>query len=292
MVTLGGAGAEKADEGAPRPDRVRWSSLTMKASKFGLSTESTVELRLVPARDALSELLSPPDGIEALTPRGGSVVWMEVRSDFLGLHSSTRFWLDAETGQAFQWIVVESGKRERYKASRALSDGVWVLRKNPARKSEEGKPHSDWTKVRDRVEPFVGLPPGEALSESAGLFYVLATAPLKVAGDRIQVYLQSDGKVFPVEIQVEREGKADVSYVRSGPGGERRVEGKVPGLLLSMRPLVPEGMDRRDFEFIGLEGDVDVWLDPEGRYPLEVSGKVAYAGKVRIRLRQAVLETD
>jgi hypothetical protein len=267
---------------------MRWSSLRMVASKLGITLESTISSQFHPAADAASDAVAPPAGVVPVAPRG-DVVHMQVRTEFFGRNSRTDFWLDAASGQALQWTVVESGKKQRYKASRALADGVWVLRKDPANDTEKDLPMERWTKVRDRVEPFTGLPPGQPLSVEAGILYLLATAPLRAVGDRADAFLESDGKVFPVTIRVAELGETSVDYARSGAGGRGRVDAKVPALRVTLRPQTPQGMDPRDFQFLGLQGDVDVWLDAAGRFPLEISGKVKYAGNVKIRLKSVVL---
>jgi len=284
-----GAFAQPGSGPALQKDRMGWTSLTMDASKLGVSMESTLSQKILPKAEALAEFVPPPEGIAPVEADSDEIVLMEVRTEFLGRDSRTRFWLDADDGQALQWTVVETGKRERYKASRAVADGVWVLRKDPADRSEEGKPIETWTRVRDGVEPLVGLPPGKVLSESAGLLYVLATSPLEKVGDRIEVYMQSDGKAFPVSIRAESLERLDVDYRRTGGAEPGRVDGKVAALRLSMRPLVPKGMDRRDFKFMSLEGDIDVWLDREGRFPLRIEGRVKWVGKVKIQLQGVTL---
>jgi len=274
---------------ALQKERMGWSSLTMHASKLGVSMESTLSQKIVTKAEALSELVAPPEGIEPVEPESAEVVRMEVRTEFLGRDSRTHFWLDADDGQALQWKVVETGKRERFKLSRAVADGIWVLRKDPADRSEEGRPIETWTRVRDGVEPLVGLPPGKALSESAGLLYVLATSPLEAVGDHVEVYMQSDGKAFPVALRVEALERLGVEYRRIGGTEPGQIDRKVEALHLSMRPLVPKGMDRKDFRFMSLQGDIDVWLDRAGRYPLRIEGSVKWVGKVKIQIREVTV---
>lgn len=292
LVTTSGAVGQEATDPTLREERMGWSRLTMSASKFFIRTEATLEYRLLPRDEAIGDFVALPEGMAPIPPKSDTIATMDVRNEFLGRDSRTRFWFDATSGQAFQWNVVESGKRERYKMSRVLADGIWVRRKNPAGKSEKGKPHTQWTKVNERVEPFEGLPPGRSLAVSAGLFYVMATAALDHPGDQVHLYLESDERVFPVALRVKRMEQIKVDYERSGPGGKKRVRGKVPALRLSVKPLPPKGMHPNDFKLVGLEGDVDVWLDPEGRYPLQVAGKVAYAGHVKIRIESAELTAD
>lgn len=287
-VAAASALAQPGPEPALRKERMGWSSLTMQASKLGVSMESTLSQEIVATAQARADLVSPPGNV-AVEPGGGAIVRMEVRTSFLGRDSKTLFWLDADDGRALQWTVVETGKRERFKESRAIEGGVWVLRKNPLDRSEEGQPLEKWTRVRDGIEPVTGLPPGKVLSEAAGLLYVLATSPLDAVGDRIEVYMESDGKAFPVSIRVEALERLDVDYRRTGGADAGRIDRKSTALRLSMRPLVPAGMDRRDFKFMSLEGDIDVWLDREGRYPLRIEGRVKWVGKVRIQLASVTL---
>ena len=61
--------------------------------------------------------------------------------------------------------------------------------------------------------------------------------------------------------------------------------------LLVLRPLAPEGeSDKGEFKLLGLEGDIDLFLEPETRAPLRVDGKIKIVGGVRLRLQRAILK--
>lgn len=278
-------------QGGLNPDMPTWSSLALKASKFGFSTESEIELKRIPIAQAMQDLLAPED-VPLIEAKGTDPILMTVTSGFMGRFSETRIWLEADDAQVLQWITIETGKRPRYKASRTIENGAWVLRRNPIDKSEMELPHEKWTKERSVREEIVGWPAGEPMSESAGIFYLMSASKLEKVGDRLEILVPSDGKVYPVEVKVEKIGTISVDFSLVSDKGTERIQDKNrKALLLALRPLPPAGVDPREFQLIGLEGDVDVWFDSEYHFPVQVEGKVAYAGNVKIRLQKAVLKS-
>ena len=45
-----------------------------------------------------------------------------------------------------------------------------------------------------------------------------------------------------------------------------------------------------DHQLLGLQGDIDIYLEPRTRALLQVTGRIDVAGKVRLRLKRAVLK--
>ncbi len=279
-LSVGGVMAQELD-----PNRVQWSKITMSAKKMGFSTSSDIFFEKIPVAQGQKEFLKPDKEGAYLEPGGQELAFMRVVSSLLGRDSITKFWLDPQDATVFQRILVETGKRPRYKAYRFSETGAWEYRKNPV-KGEEKKPHESWTNIRSEVDSYTGWPDGKPVTESAGLFYIVAAAPLDKAGDARQALVVSKEQVYSIDIRVKKLEQLKVNFSRVENGKATAVKGAITALHLTMEPIPPEGVDPKDFKLIGLEGAIDLWIDKDGRYPLQVEGKVPYAGKVKIRLRK------
>jgi hypothetical protein len=134
-------------------------------------------------------------------------------------------------------------------------------------------------------------PGGLVVTEPSALFYLLASADLSAVGDVVTTHVFSKNRLIQVDLTVTAVERLEVDYVEVSPPLERRVRGAkdLLRIILDGTPL-GEGEADDDFELLGLRGNVVVFLDPEVRAPVQVSGKIKYAGKGNVRLQRVVLQ--
>jgi hypothetical protein len=257
----------------------------MQASKFLITTTSSVSVRLLPSGEASRELLHRKDH-KVLLPAGRRTARVEVGNTLLGRISKTTLWFDPADGRALQRLTVESGKRQRYKALRFTADGVLTQRRYP-RQGEEKQPHSRWT---DTSEEFVALPLAQSsVTEGTALLYLLAVADLQRTGQTRTLEIFADDAVHRLEVKVEGIVRLKARYACVRGDREEKLKGEVELLHLTLRPQKQVGGKESSFEFLGLEGDVDVYLHRQDRYPVQITGKIPVAGRVKIELQRVTL---
>ncbi len=263
----------------------RWQSVEMRASKFLITTTSSVAVRLLPSGEASRELLHRKDH-KVLLPVGRRTARVEVRNTLLGRSSKTTLWFDPADGRALQRLTVESGKRQRYKALRFTHDGVLTQRRYP-RKGEEKQPHSRWT---DTSEEFLPLPLAQSpVTEGTALLYLLALTDLQRTGETRTLEIFADDAVHRLEVKVAGIVRLKAHYTCVRGDREESLKGEVELLHLTLRPRRQADGKESSFEFLGLEGDVDVYLHREDRYPVQITGKIPVAGRVKIELQRVTL---
>ncbi len=280
----------------PRPT---WTRLELEASKFFITARSDVELAARPSSEAVAELLDPAranfplmsrrsDGGQGLTPRGAQSLRLDIRTRILSRDSKIRFWFDPGDARALQRSSHDrSKKRLRHRTYRYTRDGVLSHTRWPA-DGENDRPPDGWSQVDDH---FVELGAnGGAVTEPAGLLYLVSAGDFRAPGDRGRFHVFSRGQVREVDVAVAARERLEVDYVEVSGDGVRSVDRAVDALHVAVRPRATAGGGDSDFKLLGLEGDIDIYLDPDSRVPLLVRGKVDVAGKVRLRLRRAVLE--
>ena len=92
------------------------------------------------------------------------------------------------------------------------------------------------------------------------------------------------------ELEVAEVVAAGAGYRERSPSGDESI--RQPGELLRIRidarsleePGVRDGLD-----FLGLEGDIEMFLERSTRVPVEVRGRVPFFGELRVLLRSATL---
>ncbi len=272
------------------PDRVAWSRLEFQATKFFLTARSEVELTTRPSSEAVSELLAPGGAQKGrgLAPRGAESGVLDIRTRILSRDSRVRFWFDPGDARALQRSSHDTSKKKlRHRTYRYTRGGVFSHTLRPA-DGEDQRPYSGWSRVDDH---FVGVAPagGPPVTEAAGLLYLLPAGDFHAPGDQQRLRVYTRGRVREVDVKVVGKEHITVDYVEISGVGERAVDGKIETLRIAVRPRVGAGEDSGDFKLLGLEGDIDIYVEPKTRVPLLVSGKVEIAGTVRLRLRRAVL---
>ena len=127
------------------------------------------------------------------------------------------------------------------------------------------------------------------------LFYLLSIAEPKAYLGGQTVRLFSKGEVHSVEVRFTGDEELPVDFdlhpaLEQSTGdtaapGTRHVEQRVHALRYTLHPA-----DEADaLELLGLEGDIEIWIDAERRMPILVSGKVSPVGRVSVKLQRAWL---
>ena len=273
--------------------RIRWSRLEFRVAKLLLTASAVVEIGTEPSAMARSEWLQPIRG-KPVMPAGSEVVRIDLDSQLLGKTSELDLWVDPSTGAAFQRTQLEVGNKVRHHRHRSLrfADTGVLSATYRATDTTVDKTFEHWALTESFVTYPLNLPRWAAVSEPSALFYVLAVAQFDDPGDQITTHVFSKGQVMRVNLVMEERTRIRVDYVVSGAaaGSEQRVEGRKEALRIRLdgRPLI-DGDSEMDFEFLGLQGDVEVLLDPEGRFPLQINGDLQRVGRGRIRLQRAAL---
>jgi len=274
------------------PTRVRWSQLDFRASKLAVTATSEVEIRTEPASRAVDQWLESSTG-RPVTPQESEVVRIQLRSVVLGKSSDLDLWVDPLSGAAIQRTQLETGKKVRHNRHRSLRFTDTGVFQSTYRAKEEtvDRPFREWALSEDFVTFPEGMTRGVVVTEPSALFYLLAVADLDEKGDAILTHVFSKNRVMQVRLAVLGWTEIQVDYTETADAGQRQVKGrqKVVRIGLEGSTLGGLGSDR-DFEFLGLRGDVEVFLEPARRIPLQISGNIRYVGKGHVRLQRVRLK--
>jgi len=271
------------------PSCVTWCELVYRASKLGFSTTSKVTLDALPSGQAAAGFIDAGE-YTGLAPHGPELLRLRIISSLLGRETTSTLWFDPVRAEAYQAIQHTTGKRHRYRAYRFAEQGVYSLLRKPG-DGQEGLAPERWANGSDQAFPHPPWAGSDLLVASpSALFYILSVAGLSRPGDHVELPVFSRTDVSLMKIRVAKTERVRVDYTLSGSGqDERRVRDRVAALHLSLSAQPLDERSASDFQLMGLEGDVEILLDPEYRVPLEIEGRVPRAGKVTIRLQRLVL---
>ena len=272
------------------PESVGWSRLELEATKLFITARSEVDLGRAPAAEVAAELIEPA-GERLLQPSPAGSYLMAIRTTVLGQESRVRFLFLPQDGRALQRSELStSKKRHRHRTYRYAEGGVHSRTLTPA-EGESALPFEKWSQIAEKRIAFPRwLSNDVVVTEPAALLYSIPAAALAAPGDALVMHVFSRGHVNPVDVAVQAEEMIRVEYLEASAAGERAVRDEIEALRVAVRPRpLAEPTDRGGFKLLGLEGDIDLYLDPRSRAPLLVTGKIKIAGRVQLQLRRVVL---
>ncbi len=265
-------------------ERPRWTALEYSASKLFVSASARVEARIRPGAEIAGELRATPAGHPV--PAGPEVLEMIYAARGFGRESLTTLWVDPASGGTLQRTQRDTGSRERLRTYRFTDVGAYHFTRWPATGDEEALPPEQWTSTSEGMRAWSAAAVGKPVTEATALLWMVAAADLSARGDRLEVLTFSRRHVNRVTIEAVGRRAIKVDFLERGPAGSRRHRGTVEAIVLRLRgsPLDPVAEDDEAFELLGLSGDLDIFLDPQTRAPLQLRGRIKIAGQTTVRL--------
>ncbi len=280
LIAGAGAGTESLAAGA-----VPWTTLDFSATKLGMTAHSEIRFEKLQGAAADADLVAVPNGRSA----SGAAVRLGVRSTFRRRDSRIDLWLDAKTGMALQRRKLETGRKHYQRTERYALDRVHSLRREPASAEETSLGPAGWSEREDTEIPFE-RDHGETLSEPLALFYLVSASDLREVGARLESVVYSKKQLVALTLEVTGITEVPVAYDEMQGGRATRHEGTIDALCIavSARPLGPDG-DRDDFRFLGLRGDIEMFVDPRNGLPVRISGRteISLLGRLDVDLVRA-----
>lgn len=264
------------------PARVTWTALHYEVGTWLGSARSQVSFEAAPS--ALEQLRQP--GVDSsakgtpVTASPGDLWLLRLDSSYWGRSESERVWLDTASGATLQRM---GSKADQDKTFRFTDAGVWAVRTKKPSGAE-----NDWF-----VDYPSGLPQCAVVSEPGILFYLLAVAP-PAEGETLQHCVYAKKGLHLLEIEHVGQVKVEVEFdERLADGRQRRREGDVTAVRYAVRTkfLATTRDDEKGaaLRLLGLEGDLEIDVEPRLRLPLQVCGDLPRVGNVTVRLTRAEL---
>ncbi len=266
--------------GEPLP--VQWVELEFTARELIVSVTSQVRYEH-PAPSGTAGILNP-SGVQA-KPAGADMARLSATSTLFGRTFDSELWIDPHDAAAFQLENTETGARNHQKTYRFLDSGIFYQLRQPQSATESTLPPDQWTDVSTSTIPApAGLGPGDVVTGPTALFALAASPALMKTGDSISAVVMSQEQYERITILVKGTVPANVSYTEVSGGTEtpRSPTADALQLAVSTEPLDPNATQA--FQLLGLEGDLQILIDPETRIPLEISGQVKTFGSVALKL--------
>lgn len=283
LLTSGRLAAQEPGPGLDA-QRVGWSAVHLHGSRLFLSVDAHIRLQRRPLAAVAPALLAVPSSGQPVEP-GPEVLEATYWTRAVNRESEIVLLMDPWSGAALQRYQHDSASRPRERTYRYAQDGAFLLTRWPAA-GEEELPPEDWSVVEEGFRAYPAALAGQVVSEPTGLFYLISAAALAAPGDRAEFLVYSRRNLHRVSVQVTEPRRITPRFDRLAGDQRSSHEGSLaaPRLLIRGETLNEEDEDD-EFELLGLRGDLELYLDPESRAPLQLSGNIRLLGRVTLRAR-------
>ena len=273
--------------------QVSWTELSYTASNLFASATTDIELTPGSLNATETPLVASGRYVD-LQPSGPDVFVVGVRTSLrlplaMGREARSRVWFTPQDMSALQRVTLEGGSKGSEKIYRFGEGGVYRLRRQPNGQSEAQLPSEQWTHVKESFYPYPTNRPGCGyVSAPSMLFYILSVISLSEVSEPLSVCVFSKKKLRVIRVQVEGSQRVRVSYgVRAG-GTETEYVGERNALKVALRSITAGSGsgDKDELSFLGLEGDIHIFMDKELQVPVQISGELPPFGKVDFKLTE------
>jgi hypothetical protein len=275
-----------AQEAKIDPSRVKWSSLRYKTYIVFFSMNVKVQLKQISQATSKAALLTPKQGLGTM-PQADPTYRIDLDSKIMGRKSFISLWFDPN-GNAFQRTQTDTGSKQRVKTYRILQDGYYSHETKPT-ENEQDLPPSKWTQVGEGSKTFNKMPrAGATVAEPTALYYLVSASHLNKPGDKFQEYIFTKHGIYQLNLHAVDYKEIETDYVLRQDGKKQKSQGEYKTLHIRMNavPIDPSASD--GFDFLGLKGDIDLYMDPTTRVLLQISGKADIIGHTDITLKEVV----
>lgn len=259
-----------------------WSRVELRARKLAITARTTLALQRLDARTVEPMLARAPE-LEGIAPEAADVLRIDARSAALGTESMLSVWLDPLSGRALQRERVDTVRDGRYKLQRYVDGGVYEWQRRGDATNRDADP-SSWRLKRERLDRFSGTGHDDGIvTDTLALLYLAAGLRERSSGEALRYRVYSDGGLYEVSLLSRGVERVSASYRWRRGNESGSASGKVEMLHVGFEAALIESEEPdAAFDLLGLEGDIELYLDPASGAPLQLTGRDARLGKIRI----------
>lgn len=278
-------------ESSARP-AVSWTQLIFQGSKLLNRISLEIELgEVAQISGDFSTKLGKDLGGCAETADDSKI--LTVRSSSAGVgFSENRYeeviWFNGVAARPEKRIRMSNGESPWVKSYCWEEKGVRRQKILPAKPNENKQPPTTWTK---RTESFYQYPQEVAgcyaILDPALVFYILSAFDSGRLQSPFELCVFGRKQLHQLAIVQEKTSPLKVSYKVRSSSQEVAIDDTISPqiFLISSAPLVPENKEPETFSFLGLNKEIRIYMDPEKRLPVRISGTNNSLGKLVLDLK-------
>ena len=266
---------------------VSWTELIFKGSK--LMTRITVKIQVSSADLSAKS----GNGLSECSEAVSANKLLTVQSSSKGMGASAskyeeKIWFNETTVRPDKRVRLSSGDAPWVKNYCWEDTGVRRQKIQPAKSSEKKHPPGKWTR---NTESFYQYPPEvsrcEMISDPSVVFYLLSTLEFDRQEEPFEICVFGRKQLHRLTITLEQPSSLRVSYKARSLTEEVAVEDKIKPVVFAIttETFAPDKEKPEAYSFLGLNKDIRIYLDPEKRLPVRISGTNNSIGGLELDLK-------
>jgi len=264
-------------------DKMRWSDLEYQAQFFFVSTTSAIHLQVIKSIDAAKVLLDV-DGKGLIKPGGDNVISISTYSESFGKKTRYQLWFDFD-GRAMQKARTMRGKKNEEKMYRYADCGYYSFRRRF--KKENFTPGViNWDQVKKRYHAYHTPCNHAVITESNALLYLVPALNFKKVGDSYELLVESSSHIARIKLAAIDKTTLRSSYQIKDQAGKARTVKNPTVFKIKLTSLDASNSKNKSFEFLGLSGDIYLYLDMAQRVISRLNGDIDVIGNIDIDLTE------
>lgn len=277
------------------PATISWSELEFTGLKLFTSTRVTIKIDPV---DTSSEI--KPQGEKAYladcSATGQAPKILSVKSSSKGMWSrgyyEEKTWFNQTDGLPFQRMRLSNDDNPWVKTYCWEEKGVRRHKIEPAGSRQNRQPPSTWTQM---TESFYAYPEEVSgcrlVSDPALILYILSELVPGTGQDPHEICVFGRKQLHRLTIQQEKSTPIAVSFGIRSASLQETCNDQITPIVYSIKTAaLPNGnRDPETFSLLGLNRDIRIYMDPEKRLPVKISGTNNSIGKLDLELQNARL---
>jgi len=279
----------------------RWSEIILEGSRP--LTRFLVRVRLSKAQGVcpypLSEMKTP---FLACPMESPGVLLISAESVTLSLllpqEKYEHFvWFRPDAGEALQRLRWKKSGKEWLKLYRWEEAAVRRLSIRPKNEKEKEEGPPNWSKRYISLYPVSKSTSSEGvavLSEPLVLLYLAARAGMSRATSLEKVVLFGKKGIHEVVLRFKKRKRIKLKYIERVDGQERLRREKAQVFIYTISSRQPETghIHRERFSLLGLQQDIEIYVDVKRGMVVRIEGENEVVGKVGLRLVSVTLRKD
>jgi hypothetical protein len=283
---------ENCTDDATAVDRhVHWDKIEFRARKFLIGASSVMEWSILDTETSGAEWIEPGDvaGVEG-TPiaPGEDILRIAYNSDFLGTHYYTVLWIDPKTGAILQYETDKDGRKAKHRVYRFTNMGVFRRTWRPIA-GEKKLAWRQWTDQSGDYRPFQPEAQEQIIVDTLSLVYLVSTSDLSRGVNQQDYLAYGNREISRAVFSAAEPAVIKTDFYIQGPMREQRCLGKFNVLKIDLDIQDLGDVIDPDFGFLT---EVELYLTPDTRIPVLLSGRAEGLGKLIIKAKQVFASAE
>ena len=272
---------------------VPWKHLSFKGKEFFAKLAAEVELTS-PSKSELDTIFIPsPQGIPIAITKSGALIIdtkISVKSIFAKVKLQNIAWFDPVTLSTMQYVRQRIGLKDAKKIYRFTDKGVFRLTKQPIDKNQIIQLPEKWSVINERFYPYDQEKKGCVnITVPMPVIYLISASKVSDFEKPVTICVFNKKETIYLDIQKESVETVQLNHIEIKGDEVIQRNASILAEVLSLKARsVASGQTMNNFTFVGLQGNIKIYIDPESRVPVQLSGDYQGLGEIKLKLRQMV----